>query len=301
MRYSCPEEKESPMYIGPWVRVIKPPEFMLRTPDGRIRGTQVHDDEPAQNVGFRAGIVGGMTMLEVTAGAVESSFGDKWYEGGIYSVRHKTPVYEGDVRVTWEEVEPDQCDARKITFYVEDRQGMKSTYGWASLSKHGQELVPPWERFPAHSNHPVIDDALPEMQVGTVELDCKACFSEDDITLYREFLCSESTWWHSIASPWGKPILSPGQLTVKLWELITDLVKRTPRLRTVMDAGTDIVVYGPMFIGQMYRIRIRIIDKWQTKNTVFWTDEYTIDDDSGKRLALLHWPQAHFIRDLKPY
>lgn len=287
-------------YSGLWITVRKPPEFMLRTPEGRLRGTQIHDDEPAQNADFQAGVVGGMTMLEVTAGAIDSSFGEQWYEGGIYSVRHQTPVYEGDVRVIWEEVKPDVCDERKITFCVEDRQGMQSTRGWASIGKHGKELVLPWERFPAHSDYPIADDALPEMQVDTKELACEFCFSKDDQTLYREFLGEESTWWHSVASPWGRPILSPGQITVKLWELITDLVKRTPRLRTFMDASTDIVVYEPMFIGQKYNMQTWITDKWQTKNAVFWTNEYTIDDESGKRVALLHWSIAHLIRDLKP-
>ena len=89
------------MYTGPWVKVHKPPSSRERIEQGIPPVTRIHDDDAARELGFREGIVGGLTLLSVTTSALDASFSHTWYEGGTYSVRHRSPTYEGEVNVVW--------------------------------------------------------------------------------------------------------------------------------------------------------------------------------------------------------
>lgn len=85
--------------------------------------------------------------MGVATPAIFASFRHEWYENGTYSVRYVRPVYAGDeIRVVWEEVEPDFGDSRKISFWLEKRDGEQTTFGWAALGEAGTKLMPPWER-----------------------------------------------------------------------------------------------------------------------------------------------------------
>jgi len=286
---------------GPWVRVVKPPSSSERVEQGFAPVTRIHDDDAAQALGFQAGFVGGLTLLSVTTGAIAASFGHGWYERGTYSVRHKRPVYEGDVRVIWEEGEPDPGEERKIGFHLEERDGGTSTHGWAAVVPAGEKPSPPWERNPAEHASPG-EDVLPEMSIGSTRPPFEASVSLQEAIVTLDGI-DDDNWWHRYASPWGDPILTPYETAHMLYQGLRKSPPgptRSSRLRTPMDAGTDLVFYHPLFADRTYIMKPRLVDKWQTAKSVFFCTEYVYEDQNGDVPAVMRAYSVHLIRALEP-
>jgi len=295
------------MYKGPWIYVHKPGPSIERTSKGLPAVTKIHDDDVAREMGFKAGIVGGLTLERVIAPAIDATFGHHWYEGGIYRARHKTPTYEGEVRVVWEEVEPGPDDARKIRFWVENREGEQSAPGWAALAQRGKKPVPPWERE-AYPPAPTSDvDVLPDMKIGASPRTFAATWTLEESERPVEGM-GERNWWHRIASPWGGPIVAGYQMAAVNYKGMNRTPSSTPgvqparpsRFRTSMDGGHDIVIYRPMFLDQTYRVTTRLCHRWQSTKAVFMVNEYVIETQDGEPVAIVHAHPVHLIKDLQP-
>lgn len=289
------------MYAGPWVFMHKPPETNTRADKDMPPVTLIHDDAAARALGFKGGFVGGQTLLGLASTCIAASFGHLWYEGGTISVRNRAPVYEGEMRVLWEEARPGPGEARRITFHLETRDTEPSTPGWAALPSPGASPVPPWESAPVR-RAAAAPGALPELKVGMTRQPFEAVVTlaaaVKDLDVMRDY-----NWWHRYASPWGPPILNPYQVCHALYQGFPQSPAnplRSPRLRTSMDAGTDLVVYAPFFADNRFTMKASLADKWQTERTVFFVTEYRYEDEAGKLLAVMQAVSAHLIRDLAP-
>lgn len=291
------------MYTGPWITLSHPGGSQESIKKGSLApSTMVHDDDAARALGFKEGIIGGLTLFSVTGGSIAASLGHTWFEGGVCSVKHKGVTYAGDVRVKWELVTPDFNDSRKIVYHLEDRDGNTAAHGWASLPKPGMKSIPPWERNPeVHKSVGV--DIVPEFKVGTVSPPLKVIVHREDAIKNLDKI-SDYNWWYRIASPWGDPILTPYETAYMLYQkLKTSLfigAATSPRFHTPMDAGKDMVFFQPLFLERTYTMKAKLIDKWQSGKTVFWCHEYSYEDENGKLVALMHANSAHMIKDLKP-
>ena len=203
------------------------------------------------------------------------------------------------MRTLWEQSKADIGDAKKIDFHLEDREDNTSTYGWASVAEPGNKPVPPWERSPV-THISVGEDVLPEMKVGGASPPFEAIVSRED-AINRLDGIGDYNWWYRIASPWGNPILTPFEVAYMLYQGLRKTSAgptRSLRLRTPMDAGTDMVVYHPLFVDQTYIMKSRLCDKWQTPRSVFFCTEYSYQGKSGELVALMRTYSAHFISDL---
>jgi hypothetical protein len=68
-----------------------------------------------------------------------------------------------------------------------------------------------------------------------------------------------------------------------------------------MDAGTDLLVYEPVFLDRTYVVRSKVCDKWQTEKNVFSITEYTYEDrETGRLVATVRTSGATPLRDLLP-
>jgi len=281
---------------GLWIKAPKTPESTER--QGKSL-TLIHDDEVAKTLGYKGGFVGGSTLMAVTHLATFASFGHNWYECGAYSVRLAKPVFtEDEIRVVWEESEPDPGDKRKITFMLEKRDGERTTFGWAALGKPGQKLTPPWERNPVSFAEPA-DDLMSEMQVGDRHPDFECCMSKERFIPKFDQL-GDYNWWYRVASPWGGPIVPPSELGIMVLSGTLQRVEDPARkkLRTSMWAGFEVVVNGPVFVDHNYHFKSLLCEMGKTERSLFLTDELTMDDDNGRRVAVIHNKSRHLIGDL---
>jgi len=287
------------MPTGPWVMVRKPASSHDRIAQGVKPRPVIHDDDAARALGLKAGIVGGLTLMSVTAGAIPASLGQRWYEGGVYSVRHKRPSYEGEFRVVWDTLPADPADIRKIGFHLENRDGETSTYGWAAVVEPGKKMLPPWERSPQPRNI-VGADAAPDVIVGATR-------KPFEIVVRREHIIeSDPHWWYQVASPFGDPVLSPRDIASVFYHgrrinpAFVEPEGDAP-VRAAMDAGTDLVVHAPVFLDRTYIIDTRVADKWQTGKTAFMSLEYGFTDkQTGQLVAISRNYTAFMHRKPEP-
>ncbi len=284
------------MYTGPWIKMPKTRESSER-PEGMPLTTLMHDDAAARALGFRGGFVGGPHLEGVMAAAIPASFGHLWYESGAHNFRVFNPVYNGEeVRVGWEESTPDPGDKRKITYWLEKKNGERAAAGWAALGDPGVKLTPPWERKPSRGVEPA-SDILPHQPLGSKMPPRDMCYAKEELT--RGFRISESiqdsNWWYRIASPYGKPLLSPysfGGLVLRYQTMTGRLHGEnddTPPLW--MYAGVDLVVYHPVFADDTYRMESQVVEKGSSARSQFFVEECSIDDKNGVRVARVRMTQ----------
>lgn len=269
------------MYIGSWITVPEVRNY--------IEGpNSIHEDSVAKSIGYKSALVGGAVLMGVADSAIFTSFGHSWYESGVYSVRHIKPVYDHEeVRVVWEEVEYDSGDKRKIRFWVEKKDGEHTTVGWAALGDPDKKLTPPWERSPS-KHYDSADDILPDLHVGDKQPAFEFSFPKDFVIIRRDDI-QDGNWWYRVTSPWGEPILPPGELG----RLVLESMKQrktehrssgTPRV--MMWGGFDVVVYAPLFSEHKYHLEGRLCEKGKAGQSVFVTQEVTIEDSDGVRVAI---------------
>jgi len=289
------------MFYGPFIFVRKPQETEEREDKNIPPVTLIHDTEAAKALGFRGGFVGGLTLLNAEIPAIDASFGHLWFAGGTLSVRNRTPVYESELRVVWEDTAPEKGESGRISYCLENHEGEQTNHGWAALPASGEKPVPPWERNPVkHTSVGV--DALPELVVGTSRKPFVMNVALKD-TVARMDELKQYNWWYRYASPWGPPILNAFEICFALYQGVPQHPSnplRSPRLITSMDAGTDLIVYEPLFTGRNYVMKASLVDKWQTDKTVFFTTHYDYEDEYGKLVAQMRANSAHLIRALAP-
>jgi hypothetical protein len=282
---------------GPWIKVPKPDDSRGR-PGPKI--TEIHDDDKAKSLGYPGGFVGGITLANVTVPALFASFGHTWYENGAYTVNFAKPVFDQEeVRVVWEEVEPDPGDKNKIHFWLERRNGEQTTFGWAAVGEQGgQRVTPPWERAAQKPADPE-EDLLPEIKLGEEhEFEYSR---EKDVMIQQLGLLQDYNWWYRIASPWGDPILPPPEIAYMVMvgsAIAREGQQRSSRFRSFMDGGRELVVCGPLFSDRIYHILARTVEKGRTKRSVYFISEAFIDDEHGNRVAILRSRANHLIKDL---
>ena len=141
---------------------------------------------------------------------------------------------------------------------------------------------------------------MPEMPVGQAREPFKATVTLNDAVKRLDGI-ENQTWWYRYGSPWGGPILSAFDICFMLYQGNPQVsILRSRRLRTSMDAGTDLVVYQPLFVDRTYLMKAQLVDKWQTEKTVFFVTEYVYEDDKGEVVAVMRAYSAHLIRALAP-
>jgi hypothetical protein len=55
----------------------------------------IHDDEKAREMGYKGGLVPGVTVLGYMSRLMQETFGERWQSGSTFAGRLRRPVYEG--------------------------------------------------------------------------------------------------------------------------------------------------------------------------------------------------------------
>lgn len=255
-------------------------------------------------MGFAGALVGGPSSAAVAVAAVDIALGQAWFEGGTFRIRYARPVYDRDeVRVAWQSRPPQAGESARIELWIEKRSGECTAFGSATVAAGGTPVTPPWQsevQDPAAAAAAV--DLVPEIRVGATQppVDCR---STDDASRRAPHLLDavgNATPWYRTASPFGGAILSPLG--------IAELTRQAPgtlwrpfraRVPTVMDAGFDIAVHAPLFVGEAYRVASALVEKGCSARSLYWVVESRVTAADGRPVADVRFRSRHLLADLR--
>ena len=236
----------------------------------------IHDDAQAQRLGFRGGFVPGSVVGTATMPAIVNAFGQKWMEGGWYSLTFVSPVYiDDEVRDVGTPADGD------LTLQVLDRDGRLCCSGRAGLGANV-----PWD--PAEDYTHGAEGVLPGIERG-FEFVPHEFVPARDLCLGTVTSAGDETPWYTDSSPWGGPIVPLEYLHVVALHLMREPGQpRPPRMTGIREPGMwaqhDLAFEGPVFQDRTYTMNERVADKGRSGRTIFLTYEFELFD-GAKRIA----------------
>jgi len=91
----------------------------------------IHDDEKAREMGYRGGLVPGVTVLAYMTRLMGEAYGRDWAIGGSFEGVIRRPVYEGDVMTVTGELRATGEDGEQVHLEVHDPEGNVCAIGEA--------------------------------------------------------------------------------------------------------------------------------------------------------------------------
>ena len=96
----------------------------------------IHDDEKARAMGYRGGLVPGVTVLGYMSRLMQATFGERWQSNSTFNGRLRRPVYEGaDVVVSGVVAEAPSAangDTVSVDLTVTDAEGTVAAFARAT-------------------------------------------------------------------------------------------------------------------------------------------------------------------------
>ena len=94
------------------------PEYRVSARNTSLHSeNKIHDDTVARRLGFRGGLVPGVTVYAYMTRPILAAFGREWLERGRAGVRFTKPIYEGEevtLRASVTPADPAPCPRRDL-------------------------------------------------------------------------------------------------------------------------------------------------------------------------------------------
>lgn len=253
------------------------------------RAGSIHDDAAARSLGFPGGLVGGNVQVAAVTRTLTDVLGPPWYERGFLRHTWVKPVYDSEqLQATVTELDRGGTDECLVDVKLHKRDGTLVVAGFAGLCAPDAERVPPWRHAMSRPERDVDGyDPLPERPGEE--------YPDGEITITPQYVerslagLDDSAWYHD-ASPWGDAVVP----TVA--QLVLGGFGRpdTPRpvareMLAGMNATSEILQTGPLFVGRTYRRRAALAAKGAAGRYAFRTIEFETFDESGVRVAWFRW------------
>ena len=238
----------------------------------------IHDDAPAQALGFRGAFVPGSVVGAKALLAATAILGDRWMQRGWYDLTFVSPVYEDEEVRELGGLAGDTAES-SAELRVETAEARICCAGYAGL---GSEI--PWDEAEDGRHGAAV--ALPAIPIGLEFGSCDFTVRPEEIAPMAAASGDDSALYKT-GSPWGGPVVPPEWLHKVALEL-----SRTKRLSVSgvrnpgMWAGHALAIREPIFMGQQYTMSERVADKGLSGRAVFLSYEFHITDTAGSEVAL---------------
>lgn len=241
----------------------------------------IHDDETANDLGFRAGTVAGDIHLEQFGGLCVEAFGQQWFESGWISMHflqptaHREPVDafvdgEGSVRDagidTPEGIQVARGnvgigDASTSTLSTKDRRGVDPATLRMLRDVHPGRPTDPRRRRP---------------------------FAADQRRRLDAEICTDPLGWYGDSSPWGGGIASPLTTCQLLVAGVTDSIAASCGDFVGLYGAIEVRhVAGPVMLDAEYEITGEVLDVADSPKTeVLWFRTRAVDVARPERGAV---------------
>lgn len=236
----------------------------------------IHSTEVAQAFGFKAALVGGVTVWGWCARAVIEALGERWLEDGWADVHFRQPVYPGDsltIRVA--------SGAQPRAFEVANQEGEVCLRGQAGLGNApwlGELTDSPWRTAePAPTELPAL--TLESAPAGSELRPMAVPYQLTDATTYA------SEKQRDAAPPWVGPgaRIHPGWIATRMTPLLKHSFAYGPSIHT----RTQVQHLAPAFAGQTVTVAGRFIRAYERKGHHVAELDGILLAESGREVARL--------------
>jgi acyl dehydratase len=205
----------------------------------------MHDDAYAARMGYRGGLVPGVTLLAYLTPALIDAFGEAWPGRGRLRARFLRPAYDGDALTMRAAVEHGGNDVA-LACRIEGADGAACVEAEASCPPIDEPTAPWRTSIPSAGPATVSPDgALPELAPENL-----SAGQELSPLTYRVPLANAISWaaeagdasaWYRDASPFGGPIVHPAYFARDAIALL----RHNFTYKATAHAETDLVYFGP--------------------------------------------------------
>ena len=270
---------------------LRKPLQMLedQTYDGH---SSIHDDNMAEQLGFRAGPIEGPTHFSMFPPLLERIWGQEWYERGCISAHYQNMVVEGEEVRAYADIPA--AGATRTRVWAEKADGTPVLEASASLGpNHGETLL---DARMAKLRPPEKLLILENLHVGMTGKEDEPVRMDPDqhmgdlypFSLNQKLAkITETSPWYSDgdASPWGRAIIP--------LEMVSVLVEYTSKAAGFPVNGPVVGLFadqeirmidGPLFVSEDYLIRREIVAISESRRTESYWTRSKIYDASGQTL-----------------
>lgn len=244
----------------------------------------IHDDETAENLGFRGGTVAGDIHMNQFPPVLLKVFGNEWFERGHLSLNFRNATIDQE-RVQVFAARPEQAGAQ-TRVWMEREDGMLVCEGTAALGSNEASALRSIDYRPCNPEElRILRRVKPGMSLGEYDVLAK---SDKQFDRYDNNLISDPLNWYRYESPWGGPVAAPCTVLEFLWGSsmrgLGPLVEEATSLFGAMEIA---FTNGPMLLDQRYHIETAVVCVGQSPKTEYVWYEQNAFDKSGDLVVTL--------------
>ena len=244
----------------------------------------IHDDETAENLGFRGGTVAGDIHMNQFPPVLLKVFGNEWFEQGHLSLNFRNATIDQE-RVQVFAARPEQAGAQ-TRVWMEREDGMLVCEGTAALGSNEASALRSIDYRPCNPEElRILRRVKPGMSLGEYDVLAK---SDKQFDRYDNNLISDPLNWYRYESPWGGPVAAPCTVLEFLWGSsmrgLGPLVEEATSLFGAMEIA---FTNGPMLLDQRYHIETAVVCVGQSPKTEYVWYEQNAFDKSGDLVVTL--------------
>ncbi len=259
--------------------------------DGHL---SIHDDSMASDLGFSGAPIEGPTHFSQFVPLLHDLFGDIWFTCGCISAHYKNMVVEGEEVRAFLKSGGEASNTIKIG--AEKRDGTQVLVGTASVGpKHGETEIATRIKQLVPSKQLVILSDLSVGQKGAGDPE-RVCMDFNNILgqMYPfsleeklKVITEKHPYYTENTNPWGRPIIPLEMISVLTQYSSTKAKFKTKGPAVGLFAGQEIkLIKGPLFVGQEYDLRRKIIALSESRRTEsLWMETSIFEKDSDSLCA----------------
>ena len=259
--------------------IISGPLWAARNWSADEGSGSIHDDETAQNLGFRGGTVAGDVHMNQFVPVLLQVFGNDWFERGNLSLLFRNATVDREqVRAFAEQ--PDD-GASQCRVWMEREDGLLVCEGTAALGDHSASALRNRDlRGCDPAELKILNRLHPGLSLGSYQVTTRT-----DKQFHRfdtQVISDPLDWYRSAeASPWQEIIAAPATLLEYLWAYpmkgLMPLVGESVGLFGAIEIGFE---QGPFLFGRNYWIESEVVEVGQSPQTEFvWYDSLARDTE----------------------
>lgn len=270
-----------------------PPRAVVARNTAADEAGSIHDDAYAARMGYRGGLVPGVTLLAYLTPTLIDAFGEAWPQRGRLSARFVRPAYDGEqVSVAANVARTDSEDVT-LACRVERSDGAACVEAEAICSLRAAQLAPaPWRTAIPSAAPPRLgpDGALPELSpehlaVGQELSPRTYRLSLDEAIAWAAEADNQHAWYREPSPFGGRPIVHP----VLFARDPIRLLRHNFAYKATIHAATDLAYQGAGWPDRDYTVYGFIADAYERKgNSYVVVDTLTVDQDGREIVRNRH-------------